>query len=147
MWQTLLEQHKQKLSSWAASEVAIAKAIADPKGSVSAVCAAAAEPLSEALDATLGEAVTDHAIFNAHSRRYEAEFIEDMASLNIRMPDALTRVTEYLEKVPEQGTYNPIVDYVAAIVAKGHAYESNGSVYMDIGALRGGGHAYPKLEP
>tara|TARA_B100000795_G_scaffold268783_1_gene256502 strand:- start:2003 stop:2311 length:309 start_codon:yes stop_codon:yes gene_type:complete len=79
--------------------------------------------------------------------RYEAEFIEDMASLNIRMPDALTRVTEYLEKVPEQGTYNPIVDYVAAIVAKGHAYESNGSVYMDIGALRGGGHAYPKLEP
>jgi len=97
--QTLLEQHKQKLSSWAASEVAIAKAIADPKGSVSAVCAAAAEPLSEALDATLGEAVTDHAIFNAHSRRYEAEFIEDMASLNIRMPDALTRVTEYLEKL------------------------------------------------
>ena len=31
--------------------------------------------------------------------RYEAEFIEDMASLNIRMPDALTRVTEYLEKL------------------------------------------------
>ena len=83
-----------------------------------AVCAAAAEPLSEALDAELGAAVTDHAIFNAHSRRYEAEFIEDLVALNIRMPDALTRVTEYLEKVPGQGVYNPIVDYVAAIVEK-----------------------------
>ena len=116
--QTLLEQHKQKLSSWAASEAAIAEAVADPHGSVGAVCAAAAEVLSEALDVTLGAAVTDHAIFNAHSRRYEAEFVEDLASLHIRMPDALTRVTEYLEKVPDKGTYNPIVDYVVAIVAK-----------------------------
>ena len=32
--QTLLEQHKQKLSSWAASEAAIATAVADPNGSV-----------------------------------------------------------------------------------------------------------------
>ena len=128
------------------SEDAIAKAVADPKGSVKAVCAAAAEPLSEALDAQLGAAVTDHAIFNAHSRRHEAEFIEDLAALHIRMPDALTRVTEYLEKVPGQGNYNPIVDFVAAIVEKGHAYESNGSVYMDISKFRCG-HDYPKLEP
>ena len=62
------------------------------------------------------------------------------------MPDALTRVTEYLEKVPGQGVYNPIVDYVAAIVEKGHAYESNGSVYMDVSKFRCG-HDYPKLEP
>ena len=41
-------------ASWATSEDAIAKAVADPKGSVKAVCAAAAEPLSEALDAELG---------------------------------------------------------------------------------------------
>ena len=52
--QTLLEQQKQKLASWATSEEAIAKAVADPKGSVKVVCAAAAEPLSEALDAELG---------------------------------------------------------------------------------------------
>ena len=143
--QTLLEQQKQKLASWVTSEDAIAKAVADPKGSVKAVCAAAAEPLSEALDAQLGAAVTDHAIFNAHSRRHEAEFIEDLAALHIRMPDALTRVTEYLEKVPGQGNYNPIVDFVAAIVEKGHAYESNGSVYMDISKFRCG-HDYPKLE-
>ena len=35
----------------------------------------------------------------------------------------------------------------AAIIAKGLAYESNGSVYMDIGKFRQRGHAYPKLEP
>ena len=33
------------------------------------------------------------------------------------------------------------------IVDKGMAYESNGSVYMDIGAFRAKGHKYPKLEP
>ena len=40
-----------------------------------------------------------------------------------------------------------IVEYVEAIIAKGLAYESNGSVYMDIAAYRAAGHDYPKLEP
>ena len=184
--QTLLEQQKQKLASWVTSEDAIAKAVADPKGSVSLPLARTLplEPLpplevtpqltpthpnspqltpthpkspqvtpshpkspqageggvrcggralergtrrptrraipepnpkpepkpnpepnpkpnpkpkpkpkpkpnpkpnpSPKLDAAPGAAVTDHAIFNAHSRRYEAEFIEDLAALHIR---------------------------------------------------------------
>lgn len=61
-----------------------------------------------------------------------------MVSLNVRMPDALTRVTEY---VPQ------IVDFVDRIVKKGLAYESNGSVYMDIASFRKAGHFYPKLDP
>ena len=40
--------------------------------------------------------------------------------------------------MPGQGVYNPIVDYVAAIVEQGHAYESNGSVYMDVSKFRCG---------
>ena len=36
--------------------------------------------------------------------------------------------------------------FVEQLVAKGLAYASNGSVYMDISKMRGG-HAYPKLEP
>ena len=99
---------------------------------------AASEPLAEALDAELGESVTDHEIFNAHSRRFEAEFMEDMTALGIRPPDSLTRVTEY---VPQ------IVTFVEQLVAKGLAYASNGSVYMDISKMRACGHAYPKLEP
>ena len=70
--------------------------------------------------------------------RYEVEWLEDMKALNIRQPDCLTRVTEY---VPQ------IVTFVEAIVAKGLAYESNGSVYMDIAAFKAAGHHYPKLEP
>merc|ERR1719380_584867 len=54
------------------------------------------------------------------------------------MPDALSRVTEYVSK---------IVTFVETIIGKGLAYESNGSVYMDIGAFRAAGHDYPKLEP
>jgi len=82
--------------------------------------------------------VTQKEVFDAHGRRYEKEFIEDMEALGVRMPDALSRVTEY---VPQ------IVEFVQAIVAKGMAYASNGSVYMDIGAFKAAGHHYPKLEP
>ena len=105
---------------------------------VEALVAAASEPLAEALDEAHGASVTAHEIFNAHSRKYEAEFIEDCVALNVKMPDALTRVTEYVPK---------IVSFVETIIAKGLAYESNGSVYMDIAKFRAAGHSYPKLEP
>jgi len=135
---TLLEQHRQKLAAWGESLKKIEAACGAADASVGAMCAAAAEPLAEALDATLGAAVTQHEIFNAHARRYEAEFVEDLESLHIRMPDALSRVTEYVDD---------IVAYVKQIVDKGFAYESNGSVYMDIGKFRGAEFDYPKLEP
>ena len=46
------------------------------------------------LDKERGNAVTDHAIFDAHARKYEREFCDDMAALGVRPFDALTRVTE-----------------------------------------------------
>ena len=68
-----------------------------------------------------------------------AEELHDaMAALGVREPDVLTRVTEYVPK---------IVEFVKTIIDKGLAYESNGSVYMDISKMRACGHAYPKLEP
>ena len=66
-------------------------------------------PLAETLDESHGATVTQHEIFNAHSRKYEAEFIDDLYALGIRLPDALTRVTEYVPK---------IVSFVEAIIAK-----------------------------
>ena len=132
----LLEQHKQKMANFAEAKAKIDAALAASDGE--AIVRAASEPLAEALDAELGESVTDHEIFNAHSRRFEAEFMEDMTALGIRPPDSLTRVTEY---VPQ------IVTFVEQLVAKGLAYASNGSVYMDISKMRACGHAYPKLEP
>jgi len=70
---------------------------------------------------------------------YEAEFLEDMASLNVLLPDIMTRVSEY---VPD------IVDFVQKIIDNGYGYESNGSVYFDVEAYKTNPiHAYAKLVP
>lgn len=75
--------------------------------------------------------------FDAISRRFEREFLEDMDKLNVRRPWALTRVTEF---IPE------IVSYVERIIAQGFAYESKGSVYFDVKAFQAK-HTYAKLQP
>ena len=69
--------------------------------------------------------MTDHSIFSALSSRWETDFHQDMAALNVcivatatgyavyiqvMIPDVLTRVSEY---VPE------VIDYVKTIVNNG----------------------------
>ena len=81
----------------------------------------------------------DHAIFTNLTQKFEKRFFEDMRSLNIRDPDVLTRVTEY---VPA------IVKFIERIVSNGFGYATpDGSVYFDIEAFEKGGHYYAKLEP
>ena len=82
--------------------------------------------------------MTDKAVFDKLSRKFEKHYMEDMAALGVKEPDVLTRVTEY---VPQ------IVAYIKQIVAKGFAYESGGSVYLDITAFQQAGHDYRKLKP
>ena len=43
--------------------------------------------------------MTDHEVFNAHARKYEREFLEDMAALGVRDSDVMTRVTEYVPEI------------------------------------------------
>lgn len=91
------------------------------------------------LDRELGSTVTDHAIFDAHARKFEKSWLDDMAALGVKEPDVLTRVTEYIPQ---------IVTYVAKIVEKGLAYASpGGSVYLSIEAFKASGHSYRKLSP
>ena len=53
--------------------------------------------------------------------------------------DCLTRVSEY---VPEN------VEFIAKIIERGFAYESNGSVYFDVGKFdKSKEHHYAKLVP
>lgn len=59
-----------------------------------------ADELKKWLDETKGSDVTDNLIFEGHARKFEASFWDDMEKLGVRMPDAITRVTEY---VPEVG--------------------------------------------
>jgi cysteinyl-tRNA synthetase len=81
----------------------------------------------------LGE---DFALF---ARKWETEFLTDMKSLGVKMPDSLTRVSEFM---PE------IIEYIQQIMKNGYAYESNGSVYFDIHAFKSSGkHTYAKLDP
>lgn len=137
----LLKQHLVKRSNLDKDEAKVLGACSaspDDKNARSNLLEAARSVLAEKLDAEKGHLITDHAVFNAHSRRYEREFMDDMAALGIREPDVLTRVTEY---VPQ------IVDFVKKIIDKGMAYESNGSVYLSIEAYRAAGHDYRKLNP
>ena len=77
--------------------------------------------------------------FTEISRKYETEFFEDMKSLNVELPDVITRVSEF---VPE------IVTFIQQIIDNGYAYEANGSVYFDTCAFNDGKkHRYAKLEP
>jgi cysteinyl-tRNA synthetase len=91
------------------------------------------------LDAKHGAEVTKPEIFRELAAHWEGEFMKDMAALNVRPCDVLTRVSEY---VPE------IVAYVQRIIDNGYAYEADGSVYFDTRKFDGhDGHHYAKLEP
>eukprot|EP00039_Didymoeca_costata_P009443 m.125010 g.125010 ORF g.125010 m.125010 type:complete len:859 (+) comp14484_c0_seq6:31-2607(+) len=108
------------------------------KNELKSLIEAARDELGESLDDELGATMTDHDIFNAHARRFEKEYMEDMKALGVKDPDVLTRVTEY---VPQ------IVDFVRRIEAKGLAYAVKGSVYLSIEAFKKAGHSYRKLSP
>lgn len=98
-----------------------------------------AEILSPWLDDRFGSGVTDQKIFRDLAAFWEADFMEDMRSLNVLPSDYLTRVSEY---VPE------IIAYVQKIIGNGFAYESDGSVYFDVAAFeRDPEHEYAKLCP
>jgi cysteinyl-tRNA synthetase len=97
------------------------------------------EVLAPWLDSIHGSEVNDQKIFRDLAAYWEADFMEDMKSLNVLPADYLTRVSEY---VPE------IVAYVERIIGNGFAYESEGSVYFDVGAFEADpGHEYAKLCP
>jgi len=140
----LLEQHLVKRKNLDNDEIAILKACEVSNGdddmddARSSLLLAAKSVIAEKLDREKGHLITDHAVFNAHARKYEREFMEDMEALGIREPDVLTRVTEY---VPQ------IIEFVEKIIAKGMAYKSNGSVYLSLDEFQAKGHNYRKLNP
>jgi cysteinyl-tRNA synthetase len=76
--------------------------------------------------------------FRALASKYEIEFLDDMKSLGVEVPDMMTRVSEYVTE---------IIDFIAVIVEKGFAYESEGSVYFDVAKFTAAGYSYAKLSP
>lgn len=68
------------------------------------------------------------------AKHYEGEFFKDLRSLNVSPPTFFTRVSDY---IPE------IISFIQTVMAKGHAYSSNGSVYFDVKSVQD--DTYPKL--
>lgn len=87
-------------------------------------------------DKIIKKAVESQKSFEDIARFYEEDFLEDMKTLNVEMPDSMPRVSEYVEE---------IVKFIENIIVKDYAYESNGSVYFNVGKYVEDGHKYPKL--
>jgi len=126
--------HAEAAAAVAASTGAPAEAVEVAR----ALALACAGELGELIDSEKGSEVSDHAVFNAHSRKFEQAYLDDMDALGVRPPDVMTRVTEYV---------GDIVRFVEAIVGKGLAYAANGSVYLSIDGFKQAGHTYRKLKP
>ncbi|KAI8839534.1 tRNA synthetases class I (C) catalytic domain-containing protein [Chytriomyces cf. hyalinus JEL632] len=138
-----------KFAMWMRAAIASSNAIAEAKLALAAKRASkeasdklfdeAKDVLSPALDKALKHTVTDHHVFRDFARYWENDYFKDMDALNVRRPDILTRVSEY---VPE------IVSFVEQIIKNGYAYESEGSVYFDTHRFdKDPSHFYAKLEP
>nr|CAD7412776.1 unnamed protein product [Timema poppensis] len=72
---------------------------------------------------------------NTLTRRFEAEFHEDMAKLNIKPATIITRVTDFVPR---------IISFVQEIVDKGNGYvTADGSVYFDTSQFDRYGKLFP----
>ena len=81
-------------------------------------------------DKIINEAHDKGLEFSDVTQLYSEGFFEDIAKLGIRMPDAIPRVTEHLDD---------IINLVQTLILKGYAYESEGSVYYNVGKFAGYG--------
>jgi hypothetical protein len=69
---------------------------------------------------------------------YEKEFLEDMERLGVRPPNALVRVSEYVDE---------IIKYIEKIIENGFAYVEDGDVFFDIEMFKSKGFDYGKTSP
>ncbi|XP_042216553.1 cysteine--tRNA ligase, cytoplasmic-like [Homarus americanus] len=133
------EVQKVKIAAEALKTVTNSSNAAEASVKQEELLASASSVLGEWLDKQKGRDITDNSIFAELPRHYEEEFNKDMEALNVLPADVITRVSEY---VPQ------IVEYVEKIIANGYAYESNGSVYFDVGKFDAEpNHYYAKLVP
>ncbi len=57
------------------------------------------------------------------ARRYTESYFQDMDRIGVRRADIFTYVTEFMSQ---------IIDFIAGLIAKGHAYEIDGDVYFSV---------------
>ena len=62
--------------------------------------------------------------FGEVAESYTAAYLEDQRALNVREPDVMPKASEHVPRM---------ISMIEALVRKGHAYESGGDVYFDVG--------------
>lgn len=93
--------------------------------------------IADEQDTLLAHTVTDHQIFKTLTSRFEQEFHDDMERLDVLPPNALTRVSEYIEEIG---------NYIKKLEENGFAYRADGSVYFDTEKFDSDPkHSYAKL--
>jgi len=76
-------------------------------------------------DKIIARATENGEDWEALARRFEEEFFADMASLQVRQPTVVTRVSEHIDEV---------VQMIEQIMNRGAAYEAEDGVYFDTAA-------------
>ncbi|HPP11592.1 MAG TPA: cysteine--tRNA ligase [bacterium] len=74
-------------------------------------------------DKTIAGSLKEGVSLQEFTARYTAFFLEDMATLRLKKPDYLPRATQH---IPE------MVSLIKTLLAKGYAYEKEGSIYFRI---------------
>lgn len=93
--------------------------------------------IADERDTSLGHTVTDHEIFKTLTLSFEQEYHDDMRRLDVLPPNALPRVSEYIDEVGH---------YIRQLETNGYAYRSNGSIYFDTEKFDANPkHSYAKL--
>jgi len=64
------------------------------------------------------------------AREYERAWFDAMARLGVRRPDHVPHATEYIDKM---------IELIAELIARGHAYVAEDGVYFDVGSFAGYG--------
>jgi cysteinyl-tRNA synthetase len=136
-FETLKQEHELKVGQHADLVLKVQKA--SESGNREDVLATAREAFMAKLDKERGHTVTDHSIFDAHARRYEDEYFEDMDALGVLRPDTVTRITTYMD--------GRVQKFIERLEELGVAYSAAGSVYFDIDAFEKMGYHYRKLVP
>jgi cysteinyl-tRNA synthetase len=90
---------KERYDEAVANEVTVMKLLSASPVPAEEIYKLSFDALSDYLDHQLGGTVTDQKIFRDLASKYEAEYLQDMAKLGIRLPDVLTRVTEYIPEI------------------------------------------------
>jgi cysteinyl-tRNA synthetase len=93
--------------------------------------------IADEQDARLAHTVNEHQVFKDLTLNFEQEYHDDMQRLDVLPPNALTRVSEFIDEIGA---------FIAKLEHNGFAYRSGGSVYFDTEKFDSDEkHSYAKL--